>query len=504
MNFQARIYMLTALAGAFLRLDAQLPPGPPPFPPPASEPSELAALRQAYLNKALTAGHVLTEQFIVVLGGLEKDLGAAGDYEQALSAQKRRTELAETYKSVIADPSTLAAIVLKPTDARLVGSVNNDRSGGLSGWKSAGSSATWDILRVIPGSYDVLLTYAAESASGLTIGNEYEFLEDSNLSGSAANLRSFQLPTTGSISTFTSVTLPAILLQHTSTRFTLRASRIRGTGSLMTLKEIKLTPSKAATPAVGPPTVTLESAREAYIARVKTTAKPLVDAFLTSLKALESAQVAKQDTDAASATQSEAARASAWIANPIPLTTKASAPAPSPVMENFDELTDARFVPRPTNTGDRFLIQHEGKEILVRLPWISCPPIVPDDVPKLKEHAEYFHISVEDALTIGKEAADFTTAYLSDKPLRLLTKGAKDRDGALFAIVIAPNVGDMGSILVDNGLAAIAKPPARPQDKDKPKREEPFVQILKEREATALKSPILPGAWALATEVPKP
>ena len=493
--------MLLAFAGACLRLDAQLPPGPPPVPAPADEPSELATLRQAYLNKALSAGHLLTEQFIVVLGGLEKDLGAAGDYEQALSAQKRRMELAETYKTVIADPASLAAIALKPTDARLVGSVNNDRTGGLAGWKSAGSSASWDILRVIPGSYDVTLTYAAESASGLTIGNEYEFLEDSSLPGAASNLRSFQLPTTGSISTFTSVTLPAILLQHTSTRFTLRASRIRGTGSLMTLKEIKLTPAKTARPAVGPPTVTLDSAREAYIARVKSTSKPLVDSFLASLKALESAQTARQDTDAASATQSEAARASAWFANPVPLSAKSSVLTPSPVIGNFDEFTDARFVPRPTNTGDRFLIQHEGKEILVRLPWISCPPIVPDDVPKLKEHAEYFRISMEDALTIGKEAADFTTAYLSDKPLRLLTKGLKDRDGALLAIVIAPNVGDMGSILVDNGLAAIMKPPGRPQDK--PKREEPFVQILKEREATALKSPILPGAWALATEVPK-
>ena len=145
---------------------------------------------------------------------------------------------------------------------------------------------------------------------------------------------------------------------------------------------------------------------------------------------------------------------------------------------------------------------HEGKEVLVRLLWVNCPPITRDNPTALKRDAEYFGITEDDALAIGKEAADFTNAYLSDKPLRILSRGGKDKDGALLAIVVAPNIGDIASILVDNGLAAVAKPTAKGTDLRR--REEQNLQALKDRETAARSRPIPPGAWALAPEIPKP
>ena len=73
----------------------------------------------------------------------------------------------------------------------------------------------------------------------------------------------------------------------------------------------------------------------------------------------------------------------------------------------------------------------------------------------------------------------------------------------MLAIVVAANVGDLASVLVDNGLAAVAKPGPRSAS-DSKRREEQNIQALKEREAAALKRPLPPGAWALAPEGPKP
>jgi endonuclease YncB( thermonuclease family) len=86
--------------------------------------------------------------------------------------------------------------------------------------------------------------------------------------------------------------------------------------------------------------------------------------------------------------------------------------------------------------------------------------------------------------------------------LKILTKGNKDKDGALLAVVVAANIGDLASVLVDNGLAAVLKPASRP-GADPKRREEQNIQALKEREAAAIRRPIPAGAWALAPEGPK-
>ena len=495
--------LLTAILMAVTAVCAQQPP-PAATPAVPAEPVELGNLRQAYITKALTAGRTLTDQFLVALSGLEHNLGAAGDYEQALLVQKRRLELAETYKTVMGDAATTNTIILKPIDARLVGAITYDKSGVLEGWKTSGSTATWDVPRIIPGMYDVTITYAAESATGVVTGNDYDFFEDSSLAGAAANARSFQLPTTASITTYATVSLAPLSLQRTNARFTLRAARVRGAGSLMNLKEIRITPAKAVaeTNAAGTPAINLETLRQNYIAKIKATAKPLVDNYVVALKKLGADLTAKQDADAAAAAETESSRVTSWLANPVPLANQTAAPAPIAFKGSFEVMEDARFVPRPTNTGDKFLVTHEGKEVLVRLLWVNCPPITRDNPTALKRDAEYFGITEDDALAIGKEAADFTNAYLSDKPLRILSRGGKDKDGALLAIVVAPNIGDIASILVDNGLAAVAKPTAKGTDLRR--REEQNLQALKDRETAARSRPIPPGAWALAPEIPKP
>ena len=177
----------------------------------AAEPPELSQVRQQATLRAMAAGRTLAEQFSNALTTLAREVGATGDYEQALAALRRRDELAQLYTRQNNDPSLSNAIVLKPADARVSGAVSHDRQlNVLAGWKSAGSVATWDVTRITPGTYEATLTYAvAETGEAsrilpsLTVpdlgtGGEIEFYEDSSLPGASQNRRTAQVTSTGS------------------------------------------------------------------------------------------------------------------------------------------------------------------------------------------------------------------------------------------------------------------------------------------------------------------
>ncbi len=506
-----QLFILSVLAMTGLPLSA----APPPLTAaPVTEAPELAQLRQQYLQRAMSSGRTLTDQFTSALQTLERDLAANGDYDQALIAQKRRLSLQESYRNAFTDSGLTNSIVLKPGKCKTVGSVTYDRMDDLlTGWKSVGSLATWDVLQVSPGLYDVSVTYAAglgteappRPAAGApppdpSSGGEFDFYEDTSLSGATQNHRMGSVQSTGDWSTFTTLQLPPMQLQRTNARFALRATRLRGYGSLMNLKEIKLTPAKPAAPATDPTVAAVDEFAKLHadhITHMKSIATPLVDIYLAALKTIEADSTAKNDADSIAAIQAEAARTKLWLENPMSedgtkrITSDLST-------EGLEVLADAHFVPDAASAGDRFRINQGGKEYLIRLAWVSCPAPTPDDKTSKKFHAGYFGITEEDAVSVGKQAAEFTNSYLSDKPLRILTRWQKDQDGALYAIVVPDDIGDLASILVDNGLAAVNQPSA----KNPPLRkiEERALTSLKEREAAAKQRPIQPGAWALAPE----
>ncbi len=140
------------------------PPGPPQAPP---VPPELSQLRQQYAQKALTAGRMLADQYSNALAGLEAQAGDAGDYDTALAAQRRRHDLAELYARL--PESGADDVVLHAADAKTSGAVTFNRSeDSLTSWRTTGSSAYWDVLKITPGEFDVTLTYGvADFAEGL-------------------------------------------------------------------------------------------------------------------------------------------------------------------------------------------------------------------------------------------------------------------------------------------------------------------------------------------------
>ncbi len=170
--------------------------------------------------------------------------------------------------------------------------------------------------------------------------------------------------------------------------------------------------------------------------------------------------------------------------------------------EGLEEIHDATFVDAPTNTGDRFLISANDQQIPVHLLWVSCPSPLADDAASLKYHSQYFGISDEDTVALGRQAQEFTASYLKDKPLRVFTRWQKDKNGAVLASVLPSELGDFAGILVDNGLAAINPPLAKPAIRRR--TDETATGVLKEREATAKAKPLPPGAWSLSTSNPAP
>jgi endonuclease YncB( thermonuclease family) len=488
---------------------------------PADKPAEeLVQLRRQFEIQALTRAKLLSEQFANALANIAREVGAEGDYDQALAAQRRREQLVRLYTSSLDETALTNVVLLKPGDARVNGAVNFDRSlNALVSWKTAGSVATWDVSRLTPGSYEVTLTYAAADlgdpgrvnpfgpAPDLSTGGDFEFFEDSSLAGADLNRRTGTVASTGGWTNWQTLTLPPIQLTRPSARLALRITKARGTGGVMNLKGIKLAPPSATTVASDPtktapadvvvPVDEFTTMQLAYVARLKQAITPVINAYGETMKA----QAAKYAGDPVVAGEyiAEAGRAAQLLESPQEIfSSPAKGPRQSPNADGFRELRDVTYVANPNNTGDRFKVRQGEEEFFVRLLWVSCPPVNAKEEKRLKEQAGYFGISAEDALAVGQQAQEFTARFLAGKPLTLLTRGAKDDEDSLLVGVRPGKVGDFAGVLVDNGLAlikpaALKKGPAR-------EHEESILRNLAEREKAAKMGAVPRGAWARSVE----
>ncbi|CAN5730833.1 hypothetical protein BH11VER1_BH11VER1_27610 [soil metagenome] len=499
--------------------DVPIPKGP------GKEPEELAQMRKQYATRALQNATPLAEQFSAALTTVIKETGAAGDYDQALAAQRRRESLIDLYSKALTETKLTNVIVLKPADARVTGTVNYDRpTGELVNWKSVGSSASWDISRIIPGSYDIVVTYSvadigdtpvrnnplAGRDTSLETGGEFEFFEDTSLTGSAANHRTAQVTSTGGWATFGTLSLAPIQLNRSSARFALKITRARGEGGIMHLKEIRLVPVKAAnsdqatpaTPANGEEPLKDDFAKlkEAYLTRVKSVVPPVLSAYTSKLKSLGSIASAKNDPELTEIVNSEITRTQSMMESPETAAIALAGTSGSLQGSGFEEWKNVHYKPSPKNGGDRFLVDYKGQDIPVRLLSVTTPLLSAEAVAHNKLHATYFGISEEDTVDLAKRAREFTEAFLQNKPFRIYTRGMKDPEGLLFVNVVPDGVGDYAGVLVDNGLAAINNLKAKL--KEGKVAEESTLIALREREAAAKARPIPPGAWALVPEAP--
>ncbi|HSI62044.1 MAG TPA: hypothetical protein VLE43_02965 [Candidatus Saccharimonadia bacterium] len=510
----ASTFLALLLAGTTFAQTTPAPADPMPL--------ELQQKRQQFMTRALTGSQTLSEQFAKALAALAKEAGANGDYELALKAQQRRENLAVLYSGTVEGSSISNVIVLRAADARVSGSVNYDRTRDvLSAWKTAGSMASWDVSRVVPGSYDVVLTYGVAdfgdppnraslnaAPPDLTTGGNFEFFEDSSLAGAAANRRSGLVSSTGGWGEFSTMTLPAIQLTRSGTRLSLKISSAKGDGGVMHLKEIRLTPAKpvsAVTPAPVldengqpvPQVDELTKLRQDHIERLRQKLAPISLDYTGKLSSLSAGLAG--NTDAVEELQTEVRRVERLGDNPRTLLQLRDRSRPAAALaDGLHEIRDARYLPAPDNTGDKFMVTCNGETFPVRLLWVSCPLPAPSSGAETLSTTGYFGITAEDSVAIGVMARDFTAEYLKDKPLRLLTRGFKDPQGVLLVTVNPEEMGDFAGVLVDNGLAMVQQPTGKTRAARL--AEESSLTALRDREAAARARHIPPGAWSRTTE----
>ncbi|MCO5069177.1 MAG: thermonuclease family protein [Kiritimatiellae bacterium] len=116
------------------------------------------------------------------------------------------------------------------------------------------------------------------------------------------------------------------------------------------------------------------------------------------------------------------------------------------------------LIPNEANDGDSFHIRIGRRHYVLRHLWVDAPETDNRFPDRVAEQAAYFGITPEDAIKVGKEAARFSKAFLSQQPFTVYTQFAdalgssqRDRD---YAII---KVGDtyLMDALVSNGLARI-------------------------------------------------
>jgi hypothetical protein len=266
--------------------------------------------------------------------------------------------------------------------------------------------------------------------------------------------------------------------------------------NILRLRGLKLVPATEAIAAAPAEPIDVKAALEALrttlTSELAEAQKAVVEAYRTELE-----QIASTTANEAKAELKRLDRLAEKKDNKPRFSPPRSMADASGGLDGFDEVIAATLADGEPETGDRFNVLHEGRELKVRLLWVVCPPVKSDDK-SLNAIATKFRIDKEDAVAVGRAAQEFTAGYLRGKTLRLLAKPMREGADELEALVFLPDVGLFQNVLIDQGLAALDVP----NNKKATTGENALLKSLFDREQAA-KTRVPPsGAWALSHEHP--
>jgi endonuclease YncB( thermonuclease family) len=378
----------------------------------------------------------------------------------------------------------------------------------IGGWRSNGSGAEWQNFRLVPGRYH--LEFEANMSDAPVAGSIYasskfqpqqsaasEFNEVTLLGNASENRRTFEIARSTDETTFTTTRVGPLTFARSPV--TLRFTSTAGyPANIIRLRNFRLAPiteeAAASVPAPTPTanvSATLQQATAQLRGSLESVRKTATNTYLADLQKLAAGKPALKDQ--AEAESRRIRRLSDQKSGPTGVRAIATAAGG---LNGFEDISDARLADAEPVSGDRFKVVHEGRELSIRLLWVKCAPVEEKD-PGVKRFAKHFNIAEEDALDIGRDAREFTAGYLRDKPLRLLIRPDRDKDGTLAALLFLPEVGLYQNVLVDHGFAAVVPPP---RETRRNTTEQALIATLSSRENAAKNRQPPPGAWALATE----
>ena len=124
----------------------------------------------------------------------------------------------------------------------------------------------------------------------------------------------------------------------------------------------------------------------------------------------------------------------------------------------WQELQGCRLVEDRGNDGDSFVVQHGGTDHTLRLYFADCPEKHRHQYngSRITEQGRYFGgLSEEETVEIGEEARDFSLGLLREGPFTVLTRWEPVFDSGRFFAFVTVTQGDLGELLVEQGLARI-------------------------------------------------
>lgn len=514
--------MITTLLSAGAIIAHAQAPAPPPAPPPGAEPPALTALRKEFLSGVVTASKQLTDQFTNALAKLEDEFAAAGDYEEAMKVQARRKEVEASIGNA-PPPAPSPGIPLVPNAAKTSANISIDE-GALTGWRTMGNFAEWSLQKLTPGRYTLQFSYLCTEArsNDSTLTSRYataeavkfKFSEVSLLAAAAANTRAIELLLSKDPSAYTPVTTEPLSIPRASITLRLEAMQSAPANAIR-IKDIRLVPvdektspppapaASAAITSSGDAQKDVEALKQIFVKQMAAARTPIMTDYIARLKTMAAQPSVAKDRDLVEEIEAEQKRATEISTTPPSVVTgsnRRKGPAGVPGgLDGFEDVSGARLVPDPANTGEKFKVEHEGRQFWVKLAWVRCPPASSDDRDSLQTAMKHFKIDEDEALLIGRMAQEFTIGYLEDRPLRLLVRNNKknSKTDAAPALVFLDDIGLFQSALVERGLAAVFFPPGLDH---KSTMENGMMKMLTEREQKAMKRRPAPGAWSFSAE----
>jgi endonuclease YncB( thermonuclease family) len=468
------------------------------------EPAALTTTRMAFMRQVMAESQLLTQQYERALAKVEIEVAAAGDYEEARAIRLRREQLQALYSGTASSLAT----PLPLTQARMMGSAQASGET-LGGWRSNGSGAEWQNFRLMPGSYH--LEFEANMSDAPVAGSIYasskfqpqqkalfEFDEVTLLGIAAENHRTFEINRSPDEITFTTVRVGPLTFSHNPV--TLRFSATDGyPANIIRIRNLRLVPvtdaaAEASTAALPPTssTTAMQQASATLKESIETARKAVAAKYLDELNDLAVTKPAlKGQIDAEIRRMQRLGDQKTGQTSMHAITTTGDG------FSGFEDISDARLADEEPLSGERFKVVHEGRTLMVRLLWVDCAPPEEGDDSGVKRFAKYFNIEDEDVIAVGRTAREFTASYLRDKPLRLLIRPDRDKDGTMAALLFLPNVGLYQNVLINHGLAAVVAPA---REKQRSAMERAFLATLTALETAARKRRPAPGAWALSAE----
>lgn len=124
----------------------------------------------------------------------------------------------------------------------------------------------------------------------------------------------------------------------------------------------------------------------------------------------------------------------------------------------WEELAGCRLVEDRGNDGDSFVVEHQGRRHTLRLYFADCPEKYRHQYngDRLADQGRYFGgLSEGETVGVGEEARDFALERLRAGGFAVLTRWEPVFDSERYYAFVGVPQGDLGELLVREGLARI-------------------------------------------------